>query len=131
MTDCVKIEINLFFFHTFRHGIDLDNPGVGMINSTSANHLPIDFNSGNVSTSGACSDSGESISGNRSESNATPPMHFLTPHVEISMAELTPAESSSFSSTQVSVICNLLLNYSINYIGYILCYCTQSFLTII
>lgn len=94
----------IIFLHNFRHGIDLDNPGVGMINSTSANHLPIDFNSGNVSTSGACSDSGESISGNRSESNATPPMHFLTPHVEISMAELTPTESSSFSSTHVSII---------------------------
>lgn len=75
-----------------------------MINSTSASNISIDFNSGNVSTSGACSDSGESVSGNRSESNATPPMHFLTPHVEISMAEPTPTECSSFSSSQVSVI---------------------------
>lgn len=88
----------------YRHGIDLDNPGVGVIHSASANHIPIDFNSGNVSTSGACSDSGESISGNRSESNATPPMHFLTPHVEISMTEPTTIDCSSFSSSQVSII---------------------------
>lgn len=90
-------------FH-FRHGIDLDNPSIGVINSTSLNHVPIDFTSGSISTSGACSDSGDSISGNRSESNATPPMHFLTPHVEISMADHTTNECSSFSSSQVSLI---------------------------
>lgn len=66
----------------------------------------MDFNSGNVSTSGACSDSGESVGGSRSESNATPPMHFLTPHVEISMTEHSLNECSSFSSTQV---CKILL----------------------
>jgi len=71
--------------------------------SSSTNLVPIDFNSGHISNSGACSDSGESISGNRSESNATPPMHFLTPHVEISMAEHTSTECSSFSSSQVSL----------------------------
>lgn len=98
----------MFNVNFFRHGIDLDNPGVGVINSTSANHLQIDFNSGNVSTSGACSDSGESMGGNRSESNATPPMHFLTPHVEISMAEPTAAECSSFSNSQVSVLLKCL-----------------------
>lgn len=70
--------------------------------TTGTNNLSIDFNSGNISNSGACSDSGESFSGNRSESNATPPMHFLTPHVEISMAEPVPTECSSFSSSQVS-----------------------------
>jgi len=74
----------------------------------SSNHIPIDFNSGNVSTSGACSDSGESMSGNRSESNATPPMHFLTPHVEISMTEPTGTECSSFSS-QVIIIFKCLI----------------------
>lgn len=74
-----------------------------MINSTStSNNISIDFTSGNVSTSGACSDSGESVGGNRSESNATPPMHFLTPHVEISMTEPTSAES--FSSPQVTLV---------------------------
>lgn len=65
--------------------------------------MPIDCNSGNISTSGAFSDSGDSNGGNRSESNATPPMHFLTPHVEISMAEPTSSELS-FSASQVSVI---------------------------
>lgn len=75
-----------------------------MINSTSTSHIQIEFNSGNVSTSGACSDSGESMGGNRSESNATPPMHFLTPHVEISMTEPTATECSSFSSSQVSML---------------------------
>jgi len=75
----------------------------------------MDFTSGSISTSGACSDSGDSISGNRSESNATPPMHFLTPHVEISMAEHTTNECSSFSSSQVSLIFNhnILLFYQL------------------
>lgn len=99
-----EIDYFAYIYNTnFRHGIDLDNPGI--INSTSTNHIPIDFNSGNISNNGACSDSGESIGGNRSESNATPPMHFLTPHVEISMTEPTPTESSSFSSLQVNIIC--------------------------
>lgn len=75
-----------------------------MINSTSTSHIQIEFNSSNVSTSGACSDSGESMGGNRSESNATPPMHFLTPHVEISMTEPTATECSSFSNSQVSTL---------------------------
>ncbi|XP_050426043.1 zinc finger protein ztf-16 [Adelges cooleyi] len=92
-------SLRVHFFN--RHGIDLDNPGVGMMNSTSTNNLTVDFNSGNISNSGACSDSGESISGNRSESNATPPMHFLTPHVEISMAEPNPLECSSFISPPI------------------------------
>lgn len=100
----------MYLLIIFRHGIDLDNSNIGVINSTSANHVSIDFNSGNVSTSGACSDSGESISGNRSESNATPPMHFLTPHVEISMAEHVNTECLPFPSSQVSIIlCYIIL----------------------
>ncbi|KAE9529264.1 hypothetical protein AGLY_011940 [Aphis glycines] len=91
-------SLRVHFFN--RHGIDLDNPGVNVINSSLTNH--IEYNSGNVSTSGACSDSGDSIGGSRSESNATPPMHFLTPHVEISMTEPNPTECSSFSSSQVN-----------------------------
>lgn len=79
-----------------------------MINSSLTNH--IEYNSGNVSTSGACSDSGDSIGGSRSESNATPPMHFLTPHVEISMTEPNPTECSSFSSSQVSITVNYVTN---------------------
>lgn len=70
-----------------------------MINSSPSNYKPISFYGGNNS------DSGESIGGNRSESNATPPMHFLTPHVEISMTEPTPNECLTFSS-QVSVFFN-------------------------
>jgi len=81
-----------------------------VINSTLTNHIPIEYNSGNVSTSGACSDSGDSIGGSRSESNATPPMHFLTPHVEISMTEPDPTECSSFSSSQVSMTDNYVTN---------------------
>lgn len=39
-----------------------------------------------VSVAAAYSDSGDS-NGERSVDNATPPMHYLTPHVEISMAD--------------------------------------------
>jgi hypothetical protein len=41
--------------------------------------------------------------GARSVDNATPPMHFLTPHVEISMAD-APA---SFSPAQVRFMYNI------------------------
>lgn len=51
-----------------------------------------------VSVAANYSDSGDST-GARSADNATPPMHFLTPHVEISMAD-APA---SFSPIQVSI----------------------------
>lgn len=55
--------------------------------------------SGSVSVSVAnYSDSGDST-GARSTDNATPPMHFLTPHVEISMAD---APAPVFSPTLVS-----------------------------
>lgn len=40
--------------------------------------------SGEAMPSAPLSDSGDST-GNRSTDNATPPMHFLTPHVEISI----------------------------------------------
>lgn len=46
------------------------------------------------------SDSGDST-GARSTDNATPPMHFLTPHVEISMAD---APVPGFSPTPVSIL---------------------------
>lgn len=74
-----------------RHGIDLDNPGPGAPSSlllaldpqNVGQYLPP-----NLSATTTCvptfSDSGDSL---RSNDNATPPMHFLTPHVEISMAE--------------------------------------------
>ncbi|CAD6235791.1 GSCOCG00007982001-RA-CDS [Cotesia congregata] len=69
--------LRLHFFN--RHGIDLDNPGPNssssLLNSCSPNE---------AMPSAPLSDSGDST-GNRSVDNATPPMHFLTPHVEISI----------------------------------------------
>lgn len=92
-----------------RHGIDLDNPGPGgtqasiLAAAAAAGHLaPIDPATMNALSNLSVSvqnysDSGEST-GARSADNATPPMHFLTPHVEISMADAT-----SFSPQQVNV----------------------------
>lgn len=108
----------MFFF--CRHGIDLDNPGPagsqaslfaaaaqqgfsidGSLSSLDSALTSLGNLSGNVSVSvtGAnYSDSGDST-GARSTDNATPPMHFLTPHVEISMAD---APAPVFSPTLVS-----------------------------
>lgn len=80
-------SLRVHFFN--RHGIDLDNPGAGtpsslllaLEQSNSAHLLPALAAAANAS---AFSDSGDSA---RSTDNATPPMHFLTPHVEISMGE--------------------------------------------
>lgn len=69
--------VRSFFIH--RHGIDLDNPG-----PNSSTSLMNSCTSGEAMPSAPLSDSGDSI-GNRSTDNATPPMHFLTPHVEISI----------------------------------------------
>ncbi|KAK6630249.1 hypothetical protein RUM43_014948 [Polyplax serrata] len=70
--------------HVFnRHGIDLDNPGNGPPAMIPLNVEP------NQSVTGTFSDSGDS-QGARSADNATPPMHFLTPHVEISMTDTSP-----------------------------------------
>ncbi|XP_033216799.1 zinc finger protein ztf-16 isoform X2 [Belonocnema kinseyi] len=69
--------LRLHFFN--RHGIDLDNPGPN--NSTS---ILNSCSPGEAVHSAPLSDSGDST-GNRSADNATPPMHFLTPHVEISI----------------------------------------------
>ncbi|CAK1551964.1 unnamed protein product [Leptosia nina] len=96
-------SLRVHFFN--RHGIDLDNPGPG---NTSVSLLAagianaaygdgtMDPNTLNalgalgsglsVSVAAAYSDSGDS-NGERSVDNATPPMHYLTPHVEISMAD--------------------------------------------
>lgn len=68
-----------FFFIFFRHGIDLDNPG-----PNSSTSIMNSCTSGEAMPSAPLSDSGDST-GNRSTDNATPPMHFLTPHVEISI----------------------------------------------
>ncbi|XP_012268229.1 zinc finger protein ztf-16 [Athalia rosae] len=69
--------LRLHFFN--RHGIDLDNPGPNSSTSLMGNCTP-----GEAIPSAPLSDSGDST-GNRSADNATPPMHFLTPHVEISI----------------------------------------------
>jgi IKAROS family zinc finger protein len=82
-------SLRVHFFN--RHGIDLDNPGAGtpsslllaLEQSNSAHLLPALAAAANASAN-AFSDSGDSA---RSADNATPPMHFLTPHVEISMAD--------------------------------------------
>lgn len=86
-------SLRVHFFN--RHGIDLDNPGPGAPSS-----LLLALDSPNASQllpqlvaaaaqqaqvpQSAYSDSGDSL---RSTDNGTPPMHFLTPHVEISMAD--------------------------------------------
>ncbi|XP_068144069.1 ikaros family zinc finger protein isoform X2 [Drosophila tropicalis] len=98
-------SLRIHFFN--RHGIDLDNPGPGGTSSlllalesqasaaaaaAAANYVPPpSLNSVSPQVKGGqnpaqqppppASDSGESM---RSLENATPPMHFLTPHVEIS-----------------------------------------------
>ena len=78
-------SLRVHFFN--RHGIDLDNPGPG---TPSSLLLALDqHNPGNLlpalaAMNAFASDSGESM---RSVDNVTPPMHFLTPHVEISMAD--------------------------------------------
>ena len=67
------------FLYVSRHGIDLDNPGPNSSTSILNSRSP-----GEAVPSTPLSDSGDST-GNRSTDNATPPMHFLTPHVEISI----------------------------------------------
>lgn len=108
-------------FFVNRHGIDLDNPGPGN-NSVSllaagiANAAYADgtmdanalsalgaLGSGlSVSVAAAYSDSGDS-NGARSVDNATPPMHYLTPHVEISMADnnetFSPGQSNHLGNS--------------------------------
>ncbi|KAK9872133.1 hypothetical protein WA026_016186 [Henosepilachna vigintioctopunctata] len=101
-----------------RHGIDLDNPGPAgsqaSLLAAAAQGYPIDgsittslgsltgsvsvsVTGGGNSVSANFSDSGDST-GARSTDNATPPMHFLTPHVEISMSD---APAPVFSPVQI------------------------------
>ncbi|KAL0268175.1 UNVERIFIED_CONTAM: hypothetical protein PYX00_010219 [Menopon gallinae] len=72
-------SLRVHFFS--RHGIDLDNPGNGP-----PAMIPLTVE---ATASATYSDSGDS-QGARSADNATPPMHFLTPHVEISMTDTSP-----------------------------------------
>lgn len=81
-------SLRVHFFN--RHGIDLDNPGPGApsslllaLDSPNASQLlpQLVAAAAQAQASSAYSDSGDSL---RSTDNGTPPMHFLTPHVEIS-----------------------------------------------
>ncbi|CAH0560080.1 unnamed protein product [Brassicogethes aeneus] len=102
-------SLRIHFFN--RHGIDLDNPGpagssASLLAAAAQQGFPLDglsqlTSSLSVSVTGGnaanYSDSGDST-GARSTDNATPPMHFLTPHVEISMADApAPVFSPSLS----------------------------------
>lgn len=117
-------SLRIHFFN--RHGIDLDNPGPNAPSSlllaldptNSGSYLPSIalaaaaaaanaanavnnsnlLNNGNSNSGPAYSDSGDSL---RSADNVTPPMHFLTPHVEISMAESDSFKVSSFTVLQL------------------------------
>ncbi|CAG9820213.1 unnamed protein product [Phaedon cochleariae] len=120
-------SLRIHFFN--RHGIDLDNPGPpgtqasliaaaaqqgfsveGTLTSlsqlTSGLSVSVTSAGGGGSGGGVFSDSGEST-GARSTDNATPPMHFLTPHVEISMTDApvsvfpgSPGEQKNFLPCQ-------------------------------
>lgn len=110
-------SLRVHFFN--RHGIDLDNPGPAgsqaSLLAAAAQGFPIDgsittslsnlTSSVSVSVTGGSnnaanfSDSGDST-GARSTDNATPPMHFLTPHVEISMSD---APAPVFSPVQLDL----------------------------
>lgn len=108
-------SLRVHFFN--RHGIDLDNPGpagssASLLAAAAQQGYTIDgstlsslgnLSSGlSVSVAANYSDSGDST-GARSTDNATPPMHFLTPHVEISMADApTPVFSPSMCDQQRS-----------------------------
>ncbi|XP_019874185.1 zinc finger protein ztf-16 [Aethina tumida] len=107
-------SLRIHFFN--RHGIDLDNPGpagssASLLAAAAQQGFPVEglgqlASSLSVSVTGGgsggsaaanYSDSGDST-GARSTDNATPPMHFLTPHVEISMADApAPVFSPSLS----------------------------------
>lgn len=128
-----------------RHGIDLDNPGPGGSSSlllalesqasqvaaaaaaagfvptglnavaaaaaAAANAAAVNSNSAIVSAANQ-SDSGESL---RSVENATPPMHFLTPHVEIStLPDNGLSDNAIFNVKQSSNLCNDSLKSVVN-----------------
>uniref|UniRef100_A0A182P7N4 C2H2-type domain-containing protein n=1 Tax=Anopheles epiroticus TaxID=199890 RepID=A0A182P7N4_9DIPT len=91
-------SLRVHFFN--RHGIDLDNPGPGTPSSlllaldqhNPANLLPaalaamnaVNASFGDGGTAAAAAAAAADTM-QRSIDNGTPPMHFLTPHVEISM----------------------------------------------
>ncbi|XP_063379982.1 zinc finger protein ztf-16 [Cydia fagiglandana] len=112
-------SLRVHFFN--RHGIDLDNPGTGnnsvsllaagianaayadgSMDASAINALGALGSGLSVSVAAAYSDSGDS-NGARSVDNATPPMHYLTPHVEISMADnnetFSPGQSNHLNNS--------------------------------
>ncbi|KAI8440435.1 hypothetical protein MSG28_001743 [Choristoneura fumiferana] len=115
-------SLRVHFFN--RHGIDLDNPGTGnnsvsllaagianaayadgTMDASAINALGALGSGLSVSVAAAYSDSGDS-NGERSVDNATPPMHYLTPHVEISMADnnetFSPGQSNHNSDSRMN-----------------------------
>ncbi|XP_047517546.1 zinc finger protein ztf-16 isoform X1 [Pieris napi] len=116
-------SLRVHFFN--RHGIDLDNPGPGntsvsllaagianaaygdgTMDPSTLNALGALGSGLSVSVAAAYSDSGDS-NGERSVDNATPPMHYLTPHVEISMADnnetFSPGQTSHMGNSDARV----------------------------
>jgi IKAROS family zinc finger protein len=92
-------SLRVHFFN--RHGIDLDNPGPGAPSSlllaleqqNAAHLLPA-----LTSMTALAAYNGDSADSVRSNENVTPPMHFLTPHVEISMADNDGGHSNHHNS---------------------------------
>lgn len=76
-------SLRVHFFN--RHGIDLDNPGpsLGVEPNSIANSA---VNGGLGATVGSAI-AGALVATPSEPGESTPPMHFLTPHVEISMAD--------------------------------------------
>ncbi|XP_034245660.1 DNA-binding protein Ikaros isoform X2 [Thrips palmi] len=74
-------SLRVHFFN--RHGIDLDNPGPSLGIETSGNP---GVNGGLGATLGSAI-AGALVASPIESGESTPPMHFLTPHVEISMAD--------------------------------------------
>lgn len=86
-------SLRVHFFN--RHGIDLDNPGSNASSSLllalEQSNLPHLMQQGMAVAAAAAafqnSNDTSSVDTSRSQDNITPPMHYLTPHVEISMAD--------------------------------------------
>lgn len=88
-------SLRVHFFN--RHGIDLDNPGSNASSSLllalEQSNLPhlMQQNMAAAAAVAAFQNSNNAdinnVDTSRSQENGTPPMHYLTPHVEISMAD--------------------------------------------
>lgn len=83
--------LRVHFFN--RHGIDLDNPGSNATSSSlllaleqQQQNLPVNLIQA-ANLAAAVFSENAAAEAARQQENATPPMHYLTPHVEISMAD--------------------------------------------